>query len=114
MLPRSLLAIMIAAVTCAAAGLADASVMLRSAQLTSGGGSGFGQTTYSAPVPFPNDAANFAGAGPDGLEVRVNRMAHAHHHLGNQLVDGWAAETVEVAFQVHELELITYTMSTGA
>src|SRR5204862_6242268 len=56
----------------------------------------------------------FAGAGPDGLEVRVNRMAHAHHHLGNQLVDDWTAEKFAVAFQLDEPEPFTFHRSFGA
>jgi MYXO-CTERM domain-containing protein len=111
MLLRPRVAIVIAAVTCAAAGLADAAVTLQSAQLTSGGGSGVGQTGYGAPVPFPNDASNSARVGPDGLAVTVNRVANAHHHLGNQLVDTWTAEKFAVVFRLDEPEPFTFRRS---
>ena len=122
MTPRALVRLGMLLVLAAPAGSAVAAVTLQSAQLTSGSGHNYQSvfsppdyqpTTYGPPVPFPNDALNFAGVGPDGLQVKVNRLARASYHLGNSLVQTWTAEKFEVVFRLDEPTPLTFHRSFG-
>jgi hypothetical protein len=118
---RRFVSIALAVLILTAAEHAPASVTLQSAELTHGRGFFsaplFGgpissqDTTYDPPFPFPNDARNFAVVGPEGLSVRVNRLAQYSHHRGNTYVDDWTAERFLVRFELDQPATYTYERS---
>jgi hypothetical protein len=100
-----------------------ASLTLVSAEMSgrSGGGgvSGFVpipvQETRYGPIPFPNDAQNFAGFTADGLKVLVNRPGSysGNTHLGTYL-RYWNQHSFKVVFDLDEPAAYTYHASRGA
>ena len=105
------------------AGSAAAAVVLESAELATGNGFRtnplgpppyYRPTTFDPPVPFPNDAQNFARVGPQGLEVLVNRVASVTHDVtGNFTGDWWSAEKFAVVFQLDEPAPFTLSRTYG-
>jgi hypothetical protein len=99
-----------------------ASVMLISAEMSgNSGGEGFSggfpvpnQNTSYGPIPFPNDAQNFAGFTPDGLKVLVNREGSfsGNTHLGTYL-RSWNQHSFKVVFDIDEPTPFTYHASRG-
>jgi hypothetical protein len=79
---------------------------------------GFGQpggfyqpTTYTPAVPFPNDAQNFAGVGPEGLRVVATKSAFYTRSQGNSLSESWTAHKFNVQFDLDEPASYTYSRS---
>ena len=105
-----------------AANQVPAEVSLQSAEYSTGRGflnipradpgSGTSQpTTFGPWTSFPNDQSNFAGIGPNGLNVLVNQTATFSHHSGNTYIDDWTAERFRISFTLDEPAQYTYQRS---
>jgi hypothetical protein len=67
----------------------------------------------SGPNPFPNDARNFAGIGPDGLTVLTNLFASMHFDTGNFIVHEYIDQRFRVVFELDAPAPFHFTMKPG-